>query len=155
MPLRRDFGDRPAESMAFDQQFDAVTKTTIGFDRDLIEDAAREQAETVGGVSRRQAGWIIERQIPNDCYAGLNNGTARHSAAGSKTAGANDIETSQRLRDHAVYDAGIVIVVRGQHEDEGRFACRKACYNRRMRAATAIAHKVDIHSGKRFSVIIR
>jgi len=56
MPLRRDFGDRPAESMAFDQQFDAVTKTTIGFDRDLIEDAAREQAETVGGVSRRQAG---------------------------------------------------------------------------------------------------
>src|SRR5262249_7971421 len=45
--------DPPAEPVAFHQELDAVTESTIGLDCDLVNHSSREQPKAVAGVMRR------------------------------------------------------------------------------------------------------
>src|SRR5579862_9212072 len=58
-PLRRHFGDRPAQPVAFHQKLDAVTEAAVGLDYDASDQPPREQAKAVAGVMRRQPGEMI------------------------------------------------------------------------------------------------
>ena len=62
-PPHRDFADPPAEPVRLHQQLDAVAEALIGFDRNLIDDPAREQPEAVAGIGCGQPCEMVQREI--------------------------------------------------------------------------------------------
>ena len=119
----------------------------------LVDHAPREQPETVAGVVRRQTREMIEREIGGAHQYRLEPGAADHAAARHEAAGADDVAAGLGARDHGVKNAGIVVVVRRQHDRKRRLARGKAGEHGAMGAAPAVAHECDRQRAQRRAIV--
>ena len=135
--------------MRLHQELDAVAEALIGFDRDLLDHAPREQTKSVAGIGGREPGKMMEREIGGTHEHPLEPRAADHRAAGHEATGAHDVTAATRQRDHAIDHGGIVVVVGGIHQYKGRSAGRKSAHDSAVRAAAAIAHECEIKARRR------